>query len=627
MKDSDDPDPLGESKKNSQYLLRLLKLSWQYRWDCIAILLLQLVILTLALSGLGFVGVGIDFIRETIGETSNPIKWPFGLAPPEHWPHMQTILVIAIAIFLIAFIRGLLQYIYTTRLAYLVQAKIILDLRASVYDKLQQLSFRFFDANASGSIINRVTGDVQAVRLFVDGVLMQSVILVLSVGVFLFYMLSIEVGLTLACMLPMPLIWILSSKMSRVVKPAYRENRELLDGLILRLTENYRGMQVVKGFGLENEQIRQFSAANNQLRDQQNWVFGQVAFYSPAIAFASQISLIILLGYGGYLVMVGKLPLGTGMVVFAGLLQQFSSQVANIASIMDSMQRSLVASRRVFEILDAPIDIKDDANAVALSNVRGEIEFENVSFAFKESDTVLHEVSFKAVPGECIAIVGITGSGKSALLSLISRFYDPDQGRVLVDGHDARTVRLRDLRRNVGLVFQESFIFRSSVAANIAFGHPNATDEQIETAAKIACAHNFIQELPKGYKTILGEGGADLSGGQRQRIAIARAILLDPSILILDDPTAAIDPGTENEILEAMDRVTKGRTTFVVAHRLSTLRRADRIIVLEKGRIVQSGTHEQLMNEKGHYQYAAQLQMADHESRMILGMAVNKRVS
>jgi ATP-binding cassette subfamily B protein len=283
--------------------------------------------------------------------------------------------------------------------------------------------------------------------------------------------------------------------------------------------------------------------------------------------------------------------------------------VANLSAVANSIQQSFSGARRVFEILDAPVEIENSSKALPLPKARGAVEFQDVSFGYVPDRQVLSNVSFAVEPGECVAILGTTGAGKSTLLSLIARFYDPTRGRVLIDGHDVRDLALDDLRSNIGLVFQESFLFSNTVAANIAFGHPEATREAIERAAKIAAAHEFIRELPQGYDTVLGEWGSDLSGGQRQRLAIARAILLDPPILLLDDPAAAIDPHTEHEILLAMEQAMRGRTTFVIAHRLSTLRHAQRVIVLEQGRIVQTGTHAELMDEAGHYREAAAIQL------------------
>jgi ATP-binding cassette subfamily B protein len=304
------------------------------------------------------------------------------------------------------------------------------------------------------------------------------------------------------------------------------------------------------------------------------------------------------------------------------LLRQFENQVTTIATIANSAQQSLTGAQRVFEILDAPVDIQSKPSATRLPRAQGTIRFEGVGFGYHAESSVLQEIDFEVPAGSSVAITGANGAGKSTLLSLIPRFYDPNQGRVLLDGIDLRDLDLDDLRRNIGLVFQESFLFSNTVAANIAFGYPKATQEEIERAARIASAHDFIMELPEGYNTVLGERGSGLSGGQRQRLAIARAILLDPPILLLDDPTAAIDPETEHEILEAMQSAMQNRTSFVVAHRLSTLRRADRVLVLEQGRIVQSGTPNELSRSSGLYRQASRIQIPDEESMRVLGMKV-----
>jgi len=406
-------------------------------------------------------------------------------------------------------------------------------------------------------------------------------------------------------------LWVIAASFSRVVQPAYINNRELVDHMILHVAETAQGIQTIKGFAREREQFAAFQASNEAVRNQQQSIFWRVSTFVPSIGLLTQFNIFVLLAYGGHLVIVGELPLGMGMVVFAGLLQQFSGQISNIAQIANTIQQSLAGARRVFEVLDAPVEVLSPQNALRLPRARGAVRFENVTFAYNSSDDpVLQDITFETRPGECIGILGPTGAGKTTLLSLIPRFYDPVRGRVLIDKMDVSQLDLDDLRRNTGLVFQESFLFSNTVAANIAFGHPHANREEIERAAKIAAAHEFIVELPEGYDTLLGESGKDLSGGQRQRLAIARALLLDPAILLLDDPTAAVDPGTEWEIIQAIENAMRGRTTLIIANRVSTLRRANRILVLENGRIVQVGTHNELISAAGAYRRTAELQFA-----------------
>ena len=381
--------------------------------------------------------------------------------------------------------------------------------------------------------------------------------------------------------------------------------------MVQYLAESIQGAAVVKGFGREKENREKFEDLNRSVLTQQYNIFWWVSLFSPTAGFLTRINTTVLLGYGGWLVAQGRLPLGAGLVVFAGLLDQFAGQVNNVATIVNSVQQSLIGARRVFEILDAPIDVRTPPGAARRPKLEGAVRFEDVSFEYGKIDPVLHDINLEVRPGGCVAILGATGSGKSVLMGLIPRFYDVSKGRLSIDGVDVRHLHLDDLRRNIGTVFQESFLFSNTVAANIAFGHPDATDAQIERAARIASAHDFIMGLPKGYQTVLGESGNSLSGGQRQRLAIARAVLLEPAILLLDDPTAAIDSETEHEIFEALDNAIEGRTTFIVAHRLSTLRRADLIIVLENGRIVQRGTHAELIKVPGPYLHVANLQLVD----------------
>jgi ATP-binding cassette subfamily B protein len=395
------------------------------------------------------------------------------------------------------------------------------------------------------------------------------------------------------------------------LRPAYLHNRELTDKLVQLFTESIRGMQTVKGFAAEPHQTARFEEANTRVSTQQRRIFRDLSVFTPATQLLSQISLVILFGYGGWLYVHGRIALGAGLVVFAGLLQQFNGQVATISTIANSVQQSLAAARRVFEVLDTPLGVETKPGGVVPPRLTGRVVFENVTFGYDPAHPVLRGISFEARPGQVIGIFGLTGAGKSTLLSLIPRFHDPQQGKIIVDGHDLRDLDLDAYRRQIGLVYQESFLFSNTVAANIAFGNPHATPQQIEQAARMACAHEFIAALPRGYATVLGESGVDLSGGQRQRLALARALLLQPPLLLLDDPTASVDPRTEHDIASALKVAMADRTAFIVSSRLSLLRRADLVLVLEDGQLTQTGRHDDLAHRPGIYRETALLQLMD----------------
>ena len=582
-------------------------LSWKYRIGCFRILFAQFALLLAGLGTIGVTGLAIDALRHSIDPSTRPPHWPSFWSPPVEWMPITVLEFLAGAVLCLGLVRMTLGYFNGIWFGELLQGKLVVDLRAECYDKLQRLNFGFFDSNPSSSLINRIGGDVQSVRLFVDGVLFQVVNLVVSVTAFLVYMLAVHVKLTFACLATTPLLWATTALFSRSVRPSYKLTSELVDALVQRLAEGIRGMQLIKAFGTEQRELAKLESANDAVRDAQHKIFHKVSTFVPITLFLSQANIIVLLGYGGWLAVRGEIGVGTGLVSFAAILQQFSGQIANIGNIANSMQQCLRSAQRVFEVLDTPIQIQAPPSPCPITKVKGEITFENVSFAHAD-ETTLHEISFRAIPGDCIALVGPTGSGKSTLLNLIPRFYDPSEGRILIDGQDIRNFDPLELRKHIGLVFQESFLFSSTIAANIAFGRPDASQAEIEAAAKVAAAHNFICALPLGYQTILGEAGVGLSGGQKQRIAIARAILLDPAILLLDDPTAAVDPGTEHEIADALDAAMHGRTTFIIAHRPAMLRRASKIYVIENGRLSQTGTHETLMQDPGYYRTAVSIQ-------------------
>jgi ABC-type multidrug transport system fused ATPase/permease subunit len=607
-----DNDPATDGRYSTGILIRrLLALAWQFRADCVWSVVLSLVLLLLGIMGLKLLGLVIDVIRRALDSSLPPPLYPFGWQPPAKWSALQTVAAIAGTIMVLALLRAVLTYIYNMITARLTQGEIVPTLRAQLYAKLQRLSFSFFDVHGSNSIFNRVTGDVQNTRLFVDGVLLQGVNMILTLAAYAFFMWRIHPALALACLSVSLPLWWLAQFYSARLRPGYLRNRELTDNMILLFSESVRGMQTVKGFAAESHQVRRFEAANDNVSLQQRRIFWDLSVFTPGTQMLSQLSLVILFAYGGWLYVQGKISLGGGLVVFAGLLQQFTGQVATISTIANSVQQSLAAARRVFEVLDTPVEVQSRAGAIKPARLTGQIIFDNVTFGYTAESPVLKEISFTAQSGQVIGIFGMTGAGKSSLLGLIPRFYDPQQGRILADGQDLRDLELDAFRRQIGIVYQESFLFSNTVAANIAFGHPQATMEQIEHAARIASAHDFITALPHGYETVLGEAGVDLSGGQRQRLALARALILEPPILILDDPTASVDAKTENEIVSALRNAMTGRTAFVVSGRLSLLRRADSILVLEDGRLAQSGTHEELVHRPGPYHETALLQIMD----------------
>jgi ATP-binding cassette, subfamily B, bacterial len=610
------PAPTTSIKSSREYptgelVRRLLALAWRYRADFLLSVSLGLVLLLLGLLGLQLLGVVIDVIRHALDPSQRAPLYPFGWRPPATWAALRIVTALALGIVAQAVLRAILTYWYNLTTARLTQAEIVPDLRDKLYARLQRLSFHFFDVHGSSSIFNRVTGDVQNTRLFVDGVLLQGLNMLLTLGVYGVFMWRIHPGLTVACLwVAIPLWWV-THYYSRRLRPAYLRNRELSDELVQLFTESVKGMQTIKGFAAERPQIRRFAEANGRVSSQQRRIFQDISIFTPITQLLSQASLVILFAYGGWLFLKGEIPLGSGLVVFAGLLQQFNGQVANISTIANSVQQSLAAARRVFEVLDMPLGVESKPRAIIPKKLTGRIAFDAVTFGYAPEQPVLHEVSFEAQPGQVVGLFGMTGSGKSTVLSLLPRFYDPQQGRVMADGLDLRELDLDAFRRQVGIVYQESFLFSNTVSANIAFGHPHASQARIEQAARMACAHEFIETLPRGYGTVLGESGVDLSGGQRQRLALARALLLEPPILILDDPTASVDSKTEHEIVTALRGAMASRTTFVVSSRLSLLRRADIILVLENGRLTQSGTHDQLAHRPGLYHQTALLQLMD----------------
>jgi ATP-binding cassette subfamily B protein len=607
----------------------------------LAVLLLNGLLVSMHVLGLGLTGFGIDFIRHQVQPDSPPPAWPLGLVAPASWSPLAVVVATSLAILATALLAASLKYATAVASAGLSQ-RVLIQLRSDVYDKLQRLSFDFYDANAGSSLINRAASDVQAVRTFVDGVIVKILVVLLTLIVYLVYMLNMHVPLTLACLVSSPLLWYVSVLFSRMVQPEYRRASQLVDDLVLTLVENVEGQHVIKGFARERQEIEKFREANGRVHRQKRSIFWRLSVYQPMTGLVTQMNMLVLITYGGYLVIHGQLQLGVGLFVFANLLNEFANQVGQITNIANTIQTSLTGASRVFEVLDAPIEIQSPPSpqmlpdsseltkmgpaenggcrritSIASATRARSIRFDHVDFAYPAGvdrpagELVIRDISFEVKPGECLGIVGETGAGKTTLLNLLSRFYDVTSGSITIDGIDIRQLDVDQLRRNIGIVFQESFLFSHTVAANIAFGNLDAAEQAIEQAARLAAADEFIRDLPAGYETLVGEFGANLSGGQRQRLAIARALLLDPAILVLDDATAAVDAETEHEIRLALQQASRGRTTIMVSNRINSLMNAQQVLVLHKGQIAQLGAPQDLLRRPGIFRQLAELQFAD----------------
>lgn len=601
-------DPSAPPASVAHLLRRMAWLAGRHWRIAVAPLAATVLVQLLTLAGKVAEGLGIDVLAEAYKPDAPPAHWPFGLEPPAGWPLWNTVLGIAATIVALALAGAVARYLMRVLQERFAQA-CVTDLRSQLYDKLQSLSFAFFDDHDTGQIINRISGDALRVRVFIEGVLIRAVVALASFAIFVVWMLSANPWLTAAVVLVLPLQAAIVLRYGRRTKPRFRHHAELVDRLIHRFQESIAGVRVVRVFGREPEQLAVLDRANTTARDYRIDLAKEQAANLPLIQAVNIAARAVVLGVGGLFVLRGEMPVGD-LWVFLALLGQLVAQVDALTQIVAQAPEALAGAERVFRLLDAPPQIANRSDAALPDRgLTGAVTFDHVTFGYREDRPVLHDIAFDVRPGETIAIVGPTGAGKTTLLNLIARFYDPDRGAVRFDGLDIRDLPLKDIRRTVGFVFQEPFLFSNTVRNNVRFGAPDAHDHELAEALRIASANEFIDELADGLDTVVGERGVSLSGGQRQRLTLARALVLKPPILMLDDATGAVDPITEADIQRALDDHVKHSTTFIVAHRLSTLRRADRILVLDQGRIVDFGTHDELMNKPGHYRAAALIQL------------------
>ncbi|GIP48685.1 putative ABC transporter ATP-binding protein [compost metagenome] len=486
-------------------------------------------------------------------------------------------------------------------------------LRNACYEKLQFLSFRYYDTAKTGDLMSRLTGDLEAIRNFVGFGFAQLLNLVLMVTFGSAVMLSIHWQLTLLTMITIPFLAGVALKFESKIHPAFQEMRQALSSLTTAVQENVTGVRTVKSFAREPHEVEKFSHRNERYKDNQIFAATLWSKFFPVMELLASISVAVLLAAGGTLVIKEQLTLGD-LVAFFSLIWFIIGPMWGLGFHINNYTQSKASGERVLEILNQPIDVKDEARAVELDpeQVRGDVQFDRVTFAYGNKMPAVVDIEFHASPGSVIGFLGGTGSGKSTIIQLLMRAYDVNKGHIRLDGKDIREINVRSLRSQIATVFQETFLFSSTIKGNIAYGMNNVSMEQIIRVAQLAKAHDFIMELPDGYDTVVGERGLGLSGGQKQRIAIARALLKNPKILILDDATSAVDMETEQEIQSGFQEVMRGRTTFIIAHRISSLRHADEILVLNEGRVVQRGKHEQLIEVPGPYRDVYRIQYADH---------------
>ncbi len=523
---------------------------------------------------------------------------------------MQWILWIALALVALALIKGVFNFLQGYW-GEITSQGVAYDLRNAIFEKLQSLSFSYHDQAQTGRLMTRMTSDVELVRTFIGMGLLQLIsALVLLIGsIILMFMMSWK--LTLVVMLMIPFIVFIMGVFIRQIMPISKRVQQKLGSLNTILQENLAGKRVVKAFAREEFEKERYKIKNDELLDENINLVRLFSNLFPSIFFIANLAVVAVLWFGGFQVIDNQLSLGQ-LVAFTGYLGFLLMPMFIMGMIGASMSRAEASAQRIFEVIDAESEVQEKPGAISLPPIQGKVTFDQVSFRYigAEQD-VISNLSFTALSGETIAILGETGSGKSTIINLIPRFYDVTRGRITVGGHDIRDVTIDSLRKQVGIVLQETILFSGTIRANIAYGKPDADISDIVRAAQAAQADDFIMEFPDGYETLVGERGVGLSGGQKQRIAIARALLIDPKILILDDSTSSVDAETEYKIQTALEELMVGRTSFIIAQRISTVRNADQILLLDQGELVAQGQHKELLETSELYAEILETQFGD----------------
>ena len=557
---------------NQNLLPRIARLLWPYRWPVMGGAACLVVALAMELYP--------PLVWLRVVDVELPAKNINGMA---FW----------LGTYLLSVVIGQIFTAARTLLLEIAGQRLTLDLRLHLYSKLQNQSAEYLSRQRAGDLISRITSDVEAIQdLLINGtdtVLASALRLVAVAGI----LIILQPTLGLLVILPMFGVGFLLARYNTRVRPFYRAARRRLGEFTARLSENITGMRLIQSFAREDGEYGVLKGLGQALLGEQ---IGAVKLRNkrfPFIRFVAALGQFLMLAGGVAFIMMGKFTLG-GLLAYRGYGRYFFGPVDDLVGVNDLVQRASAAGARIFEVLDAPISLRNVPDAQPIPPLRGEIAFENVSFGYDEGHPVLRDISLRILPGQRVVILGPSGIGKSTLLTLVARFYDPTFGRVLVDGIDVRQITLQSLRSQIGQVQQDTFLFNASVMENVRFGRPSATKAEVEQACRVANAHAFICDLPKGYDTLVGERGVKLSGGQKQRISIARAVLANPAMLLLDEPTSAVEPDSEAAILEALERLMHGRTTLIVTHRLSLARSADCVVVMAGGRLAEVGSPQEL---------------------------------
>lgn len=528
-------------------------------------------------------------------------------------PTMLTYLVIGIGVlYLISYVGN----VYRIKWVNILGQNVIYDIRQHLFSHVQRLSHRFFDSRSAGSILVRIMNDINSLQeLFTNGIinLLMDVVTLTGMIVILF---ALSPKLALAVIVILPIMFYISTKLRRKIRRSWQDVRIQQSRLNSHLNESIQGVRITQSFSQEKENAEFFDGINTDNFESWRVATKKSAMFRPFVEMSNAIGTIILIAYGSHLILLGEanggIEIGT-FVTFALILGMFWEPISRLGQMYNQLLMAMSASERIFEFLDEKPNVEEKEDSIELTDMKGRIEFDKVQFSYDNDRIALHEISLDIKEGQTIALVGHTGSGKSTISNLISRFYDPTQGTVKIDGHDLRDVKLDSLRQRISVVLQDTFIFSGTIKENIRFGQPNASDEEVIRAATVVGADEFIQRLADGYETEVEERGNILSAGERQLLSFARALLANPRVLILDEATASIDTETEMKIQEALQRLLKGRTAIIIAHRLSTIRESDNIFVLENGKVLENGSHDELMQQEGEYfdLVKSQFQMLD----------------